>query len=198
MSRQFQFFSVQITKPNYKTTILEITLNDELNQAKTTIEFWAAAPPTLGVSFSGSALPYYDAEQAFNNSPNIGKFTPHFKKSIIKLHTPNSYYSHLGTRLIESCVSVKITYDNVSVVELVNLGTTAPYRSLTYPSTRNSPMFYDRSHLQTPRSQESILRASGYPSCKSSKKTCASSNKCADFMNHSTENSFWGLAVPHP
>ena len=184
MHQQFQLFSTSISKPSQKTTILSIILNDELIPSKTTIQFWAASPPTFGASFSGSALPFYNAEQAFNNSPNNGTITPKSKKTVIKLHTPNSYYSHLGTRLIPSCVTLKITYQNISVVENINVGLVAPYRTLTYPSTRSSPMFYDRSHLQTPRSQESILRASGYPSCGKTE------------SSHAT--SFWGLAVPHP
>ena len=189
MNQHFKLFSSQVFRPNKSESIIEINLLDHLVPHKTSIEFWAGAPATLGVSFSGSGLPFFDAQQAFTNSPNIGKFTPNMKKSIIRLQTPNSYYSHLGTRLIQSCVSIKVTYENVSVVELVELGEAAPYRLLSYPSTRKSPMFYDRSHLTSARSQESILRASGYPSC-------SKVNTCNNWIS-SSEKSFWGMAVPH-
>jgi hypothetical protein len=189
MNQHFKLFSAKVSRQNKHETIVEITLVDNLIPQKVTLEFWGAAPVSRGVSFSGSGLPYHDAEQAFFNSPNKGKFTPKMKKSIISLQNPNGYFSHLGTRMIKSCVSIKITYEGVSMVELVELGEAAPYRSLTYPSTRNSPMFYDRSHLTFARSQESILRASGYPSC-------SKVNKCNNWIS-SSEKSFWGMAVPH-
>jgi hypothetical protein len=190
MNQHFQFFSAKIMRPNKTETLIEITLVDTLDPKKTNIEFWAGAPASLGVSFSGSGLPFYNAEQAFNNSPNNGKFTPNSKQSIIRLMTPNAYYSHLGTRLIHSCVSIKITFEGVFVTELIELGEATPYRLLTYPTSRKSPAFYDRSHLTSARSQESILRSSGYP-------LCLSPNDCGNWVNHKTEDSFWGMAVPH-
>ena len=41
-----------------------------------------------------------------------------------------------------------------------------------------TPKFYDRSHLKAPRSQESILRSSGY--------------------QLETPINFWGKSIPHP
>ena len=58
-----------------------------------------------------------------------------------------------------------IFHNSKSNVEFIELGENAPFRTLSYqskPVPRMAPKFYDRSHLKAPRSQESILRASGY------------------------------------
>ena len=192
MDTVFDLFSVKVIRKDFKNIELEITLSRFINLNNCTIEFWAAAPPTTGVSFSGSGMPFHDSEQAYFNTPNKGVFNPKSRVSVISLLTPNSYYSHLGTRLIESCVNIKITSGNISTVELVGLGQSAPYRTLTYPESRNGPEFYDRSHLIFPRSQESICRDSGYPKCLSN----ADGAGCNNMISYSKNNSFWGNAVP--
>jgi hypothetical protein len=187
MDQRFECFSAKVFRPNLKETILELNLRDEIND-RTEVEFWAAAPATFGASFSGSGLPYSDSEMAFCNTPNKGKLFPTSKRVLIHLKTPNSYYSHLGTRQIPACVTVKLTSNGTVYLENIELGSAVPNRTLTYPSSRSSCLFYDRSLLTTQRSQEKILRSSGYPSC-------ISENNCNNFTLFSEKN-FWGGAVP--
>ena len=72
---------------------------------------------------------------------------------------------------------------NSNKVHTIKLGEGIPYRSLTYPSNpspRISPEFYAGREKQPIRTQEQILRDSGYP------------------LQNKTAPDFWGLAVPHP
>jgi hypothetical protein len=162
-----------------KTVKIDIKL---FNWSKDTqVSYLAASPPDRLQSFTGSALPYGDSEMAFQNTPNVETFHPLGEKFSINLEFPNSYYSHLGTRLIPPYVriSVEDSVTDKKETQYIILND-IPFRTLTYQSTpvpRSGPQFYDRKYLK-PRSQEAILRSSGYK------------------MNY--PQNFWGGAIPHP
>ena len=133
---------------------------------KTTVSYIKPNPPNYIQSFTGSALPYNDALVAFENTENRGSFRPTSSKFSIMLKFPNAYYSHLGTRLMPPHVRITVHNGISSESKIIELTEAAPFfRLLSYqsnPVPRVSPTFYDRSHLQKPRSQEEILRSSGY------------------------------------
>ena len=92
----------------------------------------------------------------------------------------------LGSVLVEPCVHIKVCENGKSgKVETIKLGNGIPFRSLTYPpiqagtAPRKNPMFYSSRDKLPIRSQEQILRDSGFPE-----------------ENVMPEN-FWGKAVPH-
>lgn len=146
------------------------------------LTFAAANPPDYRQSYSGSALPFPDAEIAFENTPNYGMTSCNKEIINIRLQFPNSYYSHVGTRLILPYVKINIFDGNKKIIssDIINLGEIAPFRLLTYPSlpkARDSPTFYLRDMNTKPRTQEDILRSSGYTMY--------------------TPNNFWGNSIPN-
>ena len=170
---------VNVVRPDTKTVILECELT-QFNKT-TSVSYIAAQSPDYLQSYTGAGLPFPDAISAYENTRNSGKFQPRSRKFSIKLQFPNSYYSHLGTRLIPPHVRLTIFHNSESKVEFIELGENAPFRTLSYqskPVPRMTPNFYDRSHLKQQRSQESILRASGY--------------------QLKTPSNFWGTSIPHP
>ena len=134
------------------------------------VTYLAASPPDYRSSFSGSALPFANAAQAFDRTPNKGKaLIDDSGKSVhLELYPPNSYYVGLGTLLIPPTVQVFYTSDGAKVSDSAQVGNPVPFRSLTYPGfvanvrSRKDAMFYDVD-LPVIRSQESILRSSAYP-----------------------------------
>ena len=180
MKHVFSSFSVNVVRAinDPRSIILECELNN-LNE-KTVVSYLAAAAPDYGQSYSGSALPFPDAIIAFENTQNQGSFHPETSKFAIKLAFPNAYYSHVGTRLIPPHVRINVGTNTSKESHVIELGDVAPFRLLSYqsnPVPRSNPTFYDRSHLTKPRSQEKILRESGYRLV--------------------TPYNFWGNAVPH-
>lgn len=179
MKLLFDKFYVKLIRNERKRLNVQFNFNEPISS----IEFWAPAPPDYNASFSGSALPFPDSIIAYENSPNTGKFIPDSTQFTIDLMFPNSYYSHLGTRLVEPHLNIKVTQYGSQFVETIFLGEIAPFRLLTYPAKpkgRSGPEFYDRSHLKEARSQEAILRSGNYPS-----------------MYQNTPKNFWGKFIPH-
>ena len=167
-----------------------ITVNGNLKISSSNVKivYWAANPPTFNYSFSGSALPFASPDQAFSQMVNIGTVNTVGNSFEFKLFYPNSYYVGLGSVLVPPQVYIKICDgDNVSNVQVVDLGNPIPYRTLTYPAPpsknpRTSPMFYVNDKL-TVRSQEQILRDSGYPRF--------------NIKPVKTPDNFWGLKPPN-
>ncbi len=145
----------------------DLTINGMLKgyEMKTVnIIYWAAAPATRGMSFSGSGLPYANPAQAYDQTPNQGSTTAHGGKFTIKLRAPNAYYVGLGTLYVPPMLHVKICGDDK--VHHIPIGHGIPYRTLTYPAppskkARADPMFYCTGDLPV-RTQEQILRDSAY------------------------------------
>uniref|UniRef100_A0A6C0JEV2 Uncharacterized protein n=1 Tax=viral metagenome TaxID=1070528 RepID=A0A6C0JEV2_9ZZZZ len=151
-----------------------------------TIMFWAANPPTYTTSYTGSGLPYPSADIAYENTPNRGAVKSNGGHFEFRVRYPNAYYMGLGSVYVEPCVHIKICEEGGdNKIHRIALGNGIPFRMLTYPpslentAARKSPMFYSgRSELPM-RTQEQLLRESGYPE-----------------SNVMPQN-FWGKAVPH-
>lgn len=150
---------------------------------KATIYYWAAAPVTRGISFSGSGMPYPNPSVAYDRTPNKGTIESVNGQFTFSIKRPNAYYIGLGSLYIPPHINFKISIqgmpDNYFSVQIDD-GT--PFRMLTYPAPptkkpRISPMFYCEPE-QNARTQESILRASAYPS------------------TNTMPDNFWGLRPP--
>lgn len=148
----------------------DLTVNVELKgyetQSNVDVIYWAAAPATRGMSFSGSGLPYASPNQAYDQSPNNGSVKMNGGHFTIKLKSPNSYYIGLTTMYVPPTLHVKVCGDQT--VHHIPLGHGVPFRTLSYPSPpsknpRISPMFYNNCDLPV-RSQEKILLDSAYRS----------------------------------
>jgi hypothetical protein len=131
--------------------------------------FWAAAPVTRGISFSGSGMPYANPLMAYDRTPNKGVINVTNGRFEISIKHPNAYYIGLGSLYIPPHVNFKFcspgqadSYFSVQVDDGV------PFRMLTWPAPptkkpRISPLFYCEPEKGA-RSQENIIRASAYPS----------------------------------
>ena len=140
-----------------------------------TVIFWAANPPTYNTSFSGSALPFPNPKIAYENSINKGAIVANNNEFEFKIHYPNSYYIGLGTVLVPPHVNFRICEPGGrDKIYKISLGESIPFRTLTYPPLRSSPLFYAKPNSKPILSQEAILRNSGYPK-----------------QNHTPAN-FWG------
>ena len=140
--------------------LVEGTLPDAGNS---NIMFWAPNPPTYNSSFNGSGLPYPNAEIAYENTPNKGMVKANNGNYKFKIKYPNSYYSGLGTKIIEPVYHIKIC--GGEKVHTVKLGHGIPFRMLTYPefADRTGPEFYAGGLNLPIRTQEQIIRDGGYP-----------------------------------
>jgi hypothetical protein len=152
------------------------------------IMYWAAAPPTYGTSFSGSGHPYPNPIVAFDRTPNRGVAKIQNGSFEFRMKYPNSYYVGLGSLYIpphvnfKLCLNGKDENDPGNKTSTIVIDDGIPFRTLTYPAPpskkpRVSPMFYCEP-WHGARTQEQILRQSGYPS----------TNK--------TPDNFWGTKPP--
>ena len=136
----------------------------------------APAPPDYRSSFSGSALPYANEKQAFDNTPNIGKVILDKNNFFsISLSGPNQYYNTFTNTIITPYVSINYKIYGIDKKIEINLNNLIiPYRSLSHNQDRNE-IFYSNEKLPI-RSQEDILRDSKYPT-----------------TNRGLQETFWGL-----
>jgi hypothetical protein len=165
-----------------------ITIYGRLENAgqNTKVVFWAANPPDYRTSYSGSGLPYASSTMAYESTPSRGLVNVQSDGSFqFSVKYPSGYYSGLGTVYVKPHVRFVVsTPDNVGPVQTIKVGEGIPFRLLTYPpipetAPRCSPEFYSIRDTLPVRTQEQILRDSGYPS-----------------KNEMPEN-FWGLTPPH-
>lgn len=134
------------------------------------VYFWAASPPTYGTSFYGSGHPYPNPTMAYDNTPNKGVVEIKEDNTFsFNIKYPNAYYIGLGSLYVPPHVNIKLCTDEDNEDKYFNIQVDngIPFRTLTYPSPpsnkpRISPMFYHET-MNTARSQEQILRQSGYP-----------------------------------
>ena len=120
---------------------------------------------------------------AFENTKNYGAFQCSQREITINIDFPNSYYSHVGTRLVLPYIKLSLLDSSKKTVntEVIQLGEVGPFRLLSYPTVptpRDSPLFYSRENMDCARTQEEILRDSVY--------------------QFSTPSNFWGKSIPHP
>lgn len=153
---------------------------------QTKVVFWAAAPPDYRTSYSGSGLPYPNAEVAFQQTPSYGTVPVAPDGTFaFSLPLPSGYYSNLGTLYVNPHVRIQVVKNGKSgPVETIKLAEGVPFRLLTYPpvpstAPRCSPSFYDNRDILPVRTQEQILRDSAYPS------------------NNKMPANFWGLTPAH-
>lgn len=157
---------------------------DTNNMGAALVRYWASAPPTYSLSFAGSGLPYPNESTAFEKTPNLGVANIQGGKFQFALEYPNSYYDNMQKTLIGPQVQfVFCDKDgkNISETHVAKLGNGIPFRSLTWPMKRDwniGPLFYCNNNLPV-RTQEQILRDSGYPP-----------------TNVEPDN-FWGKIPPH-
>ena len=145
--------------------------------------FWAPNPADRRASYSGSGLPFANAIMAYENTPNKGKVKTQNNKFVFRIKYPNAYYALLGTLYVPPVVNIKICDGlNKNKYETIKIDDGIPYRILSYPSppsknNYNSPLFYYEPEREI-RSQEQILRDSGYP------------------KENKTPDNWWGLKPP--
>ncbi len=131
------------------------------------IIFWAPNPPTYVTSYTGSGLPYANPSMAYDNTPNKGSVMAKDGNFEFRIRYPNSYYMGLGTVCVQPCCHVKLCDDDK--IHTIKLGNGIPFRMLTYPpsapgtAARANPLFYGNRNELEIRTQEEILRASGFP-----------------------------------
>jgi len=148
------------------------------------VRYWASSPPTYSLSFAGSGLPYPNEDVAFEKTPNQGVAKLDGGKFQFALEYPNSYYDNMLKVYVPPQVQFVFcdsNGNNIGDTHAVNLGNGIPFRSLTWPQKRDwnvGPLFYCNNNLPV-RTQEEILRASGYPA-----------------QNKEPDN-FWGSMPPH-
>lgn len=132
------------------------------------VSYVAACPPDYRQSFSGSGLPFANAAQAFENTPNRGEIQLDGSLTTsFKLMMPNSYMVHLGTVQVPPTVFVSFTNaSGAKQVVPIKLSEPIPFRMMTYPNqftrARVDATFYDNPNVPI-GTQEEILRASAYP-----------------------------------
>ena len=160
---------------------------EENIDSTSTIIYWAANPPTYNGSFTGSGLPFPNAEIAYENSVNQGKVKTTGGHYEFRINYPNSYYTDLGNNFVEPCVHIKIVQPyGENIIKTINLNNSIPFRSLRHSNgertitTRDDNSFYIGRDALPFRSQEEILRDSGYPN------------------DNTMPGNFWGKSIPHP
>jgi hypothetical protein len=129
------------------------------------IYYIASSPADHRANFSGSGIPFANANQAFQNSPNIGESELDINGGFsIPLLTPNSFMMNLGSIRIPPTIYIKYmsTSGDWKVVPF-KVSEGIPYRSMTYSPLRKSVQFYNTNCVLNVRSQERILREAGYP-----------------------------------
>ena len=146
---------------------IEITGKLKVSLASAKVIYWAANPPDYNTSFSGSGLPYPNPEMASQNTKNIGAVVAKNGVFKVKLYYPNAYYVALGSLYVPPHIHLKICEEGYDKYFSIKIGAGVPYRTLTHPAPpslnfRVDPTFYINERL-TVRSQEQILRDSGYP-----------------------------------
>lgn len=158
---------------------IQLTVKCYVPVADNKIRYEAPNPPDYRGSFSGSALPFYSKEQAFEGTINKGNVSlkqveminernevyNYFYKGVIFIKFPNSYYTNVGNLLVLPHILLKYkTLQGVQKTFVYKLtGQSIPYRTLTHPSMRTSPLFYKPKMNIGVMSQEDLLRRSEYP-----------------------------------
>ncbi len=145
----------------------------------------AAAPPGRNGSFTGSALPFANARQAFYETPNRG--TAHVGPGgafrIVLSHGVNTFYAKSGAEEVPPTVFVMYHSGGRERRLAIRLPAhhRVPYRSLAYPAGRTSASFYGEPGALLPvRSQDQIIRQAEYP--------------CPSHVGGKPD--FWGLRPP--
>lgn len=145
------------------------------------LTYVAAAPPNYRYSFTGAGHAFASASQAFYDTPNKGSVrVGSGGRFSIPLAYPNAYYERAGTVRVPPTVFLTYNVGGVRRRASMVVGEGIPYRLRDYPVARKAAgaMFYSKQEQLPVRTQEQVLRDSGYPN----------ENKEAP--------DFWGLRPP--
>lgn len=141
-----------------------INIHTKQNIDNNTLYFIAPNPPDYRTSYSGSALPFFNKEQAFDNTSNKGKVLFKNKKASFGIKYPNSYYEDLGNTQVVPHVDLLYSINGKEYIYSYKLSDNPiPYRSLTHPYTRTSPLFYKPKTEKMVASQSKLLCDTAYP-----------------------------------
>lgn len=138
------------------------------SSTKVFIKYWAASPPTWGMGFAGSGLPYSNESIAFDNTPNKGVMPSNGLEFSFEIRYPNSYYTEGGSTKVLPEVQLRFvnaTGEPLSKIHRIPVGNDIPYRSLTWPRQRDwneGPMFYDNPDIPIV-DQSTLLMMNRYP-----------------------------------
>lgn len=153
-------FSVKLINENNDDILVLGTVLDNDENPANNITYWAPAPADRLQSFSGSGLPFPNPEVAYDNTPNYDNIEVVNGQFEFRMKYPNSYYTELGTGLIPPIVNLKVDGSDKTTTFKIDDG--IPFRSLTHLKN-HTVEFYARDNCLV-RSQEDILRSSGYNS----------------------------------
>ena len=93
------------------------------------VSYWAASPPDRRLSYSGSGLPFPNAEIAYENTPNVGKVPVVEGQFEFRIEKPNTFYVGQGQELLQSHVNFRVP--GVDKTFTLKFGAAVPSRSLT-------------------------------------------------------------------
>jgi hypothetical protein len=146
---------------------------------KQNIRWMAPQKPQRGIGFNGSGLPYHNADQAFDNTPNKGNIeSPDGSFSLTLDTLPSAYYTGLGSvyvppvLMLETAVVGQEQQTYRTHVFLSPSGIPYRWTAGSPPGPRAEPrpdevgraMFYaGREELGLFQNQEALLRYKGYP-----------------------------------
>lgn len=176
----------QLRHQGNKEIVIEITGRFREGQKGDRLDFFAASPAEKRAAASGSGLPFFSAEQAFDGTPNVGSMSlQEGGKFAIRIVQPNAFYAVLGSHYIPPVVHLLMKPEadpKKKFRTVVKVGDGLPFRTLTYPTakerSRKDATFYARTRT-VPRSQYEIFIDSAYPT---------------DTLE--TPPNFWGLRPP--
>ncbi len=131
-----------------------------------TLEYKAAAAPTMGHSFSGNGIPYPSEFVAFEKSSNSGKVDIVNGKFLFSIEYPSSYMRMGGMNFVPPEVQIRVVdYQSntpLSHWQQIYIGKGRPHRyqrdDFTPSSYTNTPKPF-----LPPRSQYDILMSYSYP-----------------------------------
>jgi len=125
--------------------VVEIVGQVHAPEAYESVTLLAASPPTRGVSYAGSALPFPCPQIAFENTPNQ-MVVPQSGAFSAKMWMPNAYYSHDGIERVPPSIFLTLRKKGASVPVFVRfeLPDRFPLRTLTHRKERTGPDFYTR------------------------------------------------------
>lgn len=134
------------------------------------VNYIAASSPDSMSSFSGSGLPFPNAQHAFSDTTNKGFFTVDQNSEFeLTIDEPNSYYMDMGKTLVEPSLFVRYAVGGKQMTERLVIGRPIAYRTLTYSTggadgtiARSSCEFYQMATEVDARTQEQILLDSAY------------------------------------
>lgn len=162
-----------------------IVVSGKLDRAFTSdhkLMFLAAKAPDYRTSYTGSALPFTNAEMAYESTRSRGTVEVGADGQFsFSFDSPNAYYSGLGSVYVKPHVQLILTEKGEIVkVYTVKISEGIPFRTLSYPDNppRCSPLFYGNRDQLPVRTQEQVLRDSAYPD------------------TNETPDNFWGLRPP--